>query len=342
MKENLGGVIVRLVAFVSVCLLGLFVLVAVFAELRFDPQRSYTAEFSNVGGLKSGDFVRIAGVEVGKVKDVAVRPDATVGVAFSVENAVRLSESSRAVVRYDNLYGDRYLALEEGTGEGRELPAGATIPASHTAPALDLDTLIGGFRPLFRALDPDQVNTLASQLIQAFQGQGDTIGTLLTQTAALTNALADRDVLVGDVINNLNTVLGTLGDHNQEFGTAVETFASLTDALAERKEDISNSVAYADAAAASVADLLTQSRPAIQKITHETDRTASIVLAERDYFDNLINTLPDAYKMLGRQGLYGDWFAFYICEAIIKVNGKGGQPVYIKAAGQSSGRCTPK
>ncbi|CAA0105475.1 putative phospholipid ABC transporter-binding protein MlaD [Mycolicibacterium vanbaalenii] len=342
MRSNLSAVVWRLMIFAAVCLLGLFVLVAVFAQLRFGPKHEYVAEFTNIGGLKNGDIVRIAGVEVGKVADIAIRSDASVAVDFNVDDTVQLTETSRAVIRFDNLYGDRYLTLEAGDGGGKPLPPGSTIPISRTAPALDLDTLIGGFRPLFRALDPEQVNALSSQLIQAFQGQGDAIGSVLTQSAALTNTLADRDELIGQLITNLNTVLGTLGDSNEEFGQAITEIALTTEVLAERRVDISNSIAYADNAASNVADLLARSRPALQKITNETDRVGTIVLNEHDYFDDLLNTLPDAYKMLGRQGLYGDWFAFYICEAIIKVNGKGGQPVYIKAAGQTSGRCTPK
>lgn len=344
MRDRLTATVWRLAIFMTVCLMGLFVLLAVFAQLRFEAHQSFSALFTNVGGLKGGDFVRIAGVEVGKVKSIRIQEDATVRVDFKIDDSVLLTESSRAVIRYDNLYGDRYLILEEGSGDdsGRRLIPGGTIPLSRTAPALDLDTLIGGFRPLFQALDPDQVNALSSQLIQAFQGEGDTIGSLLSQTATLTNTLADRDELIGQVITNLNTVLGTFDENNKQFGEAVDKIASLTKTLAGRKQDITNSVAYADAAAASLADLLERSRPAIKKIVHETDRTATLVLNDAAYFDDLINTLPDAYRMLGRQGLYGDWFAFYICEAILKVNGHGGQPVYVKLIGQKSGRCTPK
>ncbi len=342
MRERLSAVLWRLAIFMSVCLLGLFVLVAVFAQLRFEPTRGYTAEFNNVGGLKEGDIIRIAGVEVGKVGSIAIRPDASVAVDLNVEDSVELTDTSRSAIRFDNLYGDRYLTLIEGESGGAPLQPGATIPLSRTSPALDLDTLIGGFRPLFRALDPEQVNALSSQLIQAFQGQGDAIGSMFAQTATLTNTLADRDELIGQVITNLNTVLGTFQENNEEFGQVIDEITSLTETLADRKVDISNSVAYADRAAESVADLLAQSRPALQKITNETDRAASIVLNEHDYFDNLLDTLPDAYQILGRQGLYGDWFAFYVCEVVLKVNGKGGQPVYIKAAGQSTGRCTPK
>lgn len=66
------------------------------------------------------------------------------------------------------------------------------------------------------------------------------------------------------------------------------------------------------------------------------------MLADRDYFDNLLNTLPDAYRVLLRQGLYGNYFTFYLCELVLKVNGKGGQPVYIRLANQATGRCAPK
>ena len=65
-----------------------------------------------------------------------------------------LTEGSRAVIRYDDLIGGRYLALEEGAGGTKKLNPGDTIPLARTSPALDLDALIGGFRPLFRRWIP--------------------------------------------------------------------------------------------------------------------------------------------------------------------------------------------
>jgi phospholipid/cholesterol/gamma-HCH transport system substrate-binding protein len=292
--------------------------------------------------LQGGNFVRIAGVEVGKVKHISIRPDTIVVVEFSADPSVVLTEGTKAVIRYDNLIGGRYLALEEGPGGVKRLGPGQTIPVDRTAPALDLDALIGGFRPLFRALDPEQVNALSGQLIQAFQGQGATIGSFLTQTAALTTTLADRDQLIGQVITNLNVVLGSLGDQSKQFDKAITSLSELVNGLAARKTDISNSVAYTNAAAGTIADLLQQARPPFQKTVQQTDRAAGIVVADHDYFDDLLNTLPDTYQTLARQGLYGDFFSFYLCDAVLKLNGKGGQPVYVKVAGQDTGRCTPK
>lgn len=342
MRENLVGAMWRFGAFVVVCALGTFVLLAIFAQLRFQKETTYKAEFTNVTGMEEGNFVRIGGVEVGKVKHISINSKALAVVEFSTDDSVVLTEGTRAAVRWADPIGGRYLALVEGAGGVKKLNPGQTIPVEHTEPALDLDTLLGGFRPLFRALDPEQVNALSGQLIAAFQGQGATIGSFLNQAGAVTSTLADRDELIGQVIGNLNTVLGSLGDQSDQFAKAVDSLAELVKGLAARKGDISNAVAYTNASAGTVADLLAQARKPFRNTVHQTDRTAGIVVADHEYFDNLINTLPDTFQILARQGIYGDFFSFYLCDAVLKLNGKGGQPVYVKVAGQNTGRCAPK
>ena len=339
---NLRAAAWRLAIFLTVCVLGTFALLAIFANFRFGQGNTYTAEFTNVSGLKTGQFVRIAGVEVGQVKKISVNRDATVRVEFSTDASVVLTEGTRAVIRYDNLVGGRFMALEEGTGSLTKLKPGQTIPVARTEPALDLDALLGGFRPLFRALDPGKVNELSGQLIEAFQGQGPTIGSFLDQAAAVTNTLADRDQLIGEVIDNLNVVLGSLGGQSDRLDKAVTSLSELVHGLAARRTDLSNALAYTNAASGSIADLLSQARAPFQNVVHQTDRAAGIVVADHDYFDNLLNQLPDKYRELGRQGMYGDFFSFYICDIVLKLNGKGGQPVYAKIAGQATGRCAPK
>ncbi|OBF26416.1 MCE family protein [Mycobacterium sp. ACS4331] len=342
MNDNLRRVAVNFTIFAIVCVVGTFALIAVFAQLRFSDEQLYRAEFTDVSGLEVGDFVRIAGVEVGKVKSIAVSPDATAVVEFSTDPTVTLTRATNAAVRWENPIGDRYLALLEGSGDFTRIDPGTTIPVDHTTPALDLDTLLGGFRPLFKALDPEQVNTLSAQLISAFQGEGATVNSFLTQAATVTNTLADRDELIGQVIDNLSTVLGTFGDHSGQFAKAVDSLSDLVDGLAARRTDIATAVAYTNAAAASVADLLDHSRPALKNTVAQADRVVSIIAADHEWVDQYLETLPQSYKVLSRLGIMGDFFTFYLCDLVLKVNGKGGQPVYVKLAGQDTGRCAPK
>jgi phospholipid/cholesterol/gamma-HCH transport system substrate-binding protein len=340
--DNVRRSAVSFTIFVIVCVLGTFALLAVFSQLRFGKQEVYRAEFTDVSGLAAGDFVRIAGVEVGKVTKISITGDALAMVEFTTDPTVVLTQASKAAVRWENPIGDRYLALLEGPGSTRRLDPGGTIPVARTQPALDLDTLLGGFRPLFRALDPAQVNALSGQLIAAFQGEGATIGSFLSQAATVTSTLADRDDLIGQVITNLNAVMGTFAGQRDQFARGIDSLSKLIDGLAAHKSDISNTVAYTNAASATITDLLARSRPALKDTVAQTDRVSSIIAADHEWFDQYLETLPQSYKVLSRLGIMGDFFTFYLCDLVLKVNGKGGQPVYVKLAGQTTGRCAPK
>ncbi|MGV0794864.1 MCE family protein [Mycolicibacterium sp. XJ1819] len=341
MRENLRGTVWRLAVFVTVCLFGIFTMIAVFGQFRFDDRDSYSAVFSSASGLKADQMVRIGGVEVGKVRGVRVQPDTSVRVDFDVERSVHLTTGSRAVIRYENLVGDRYLSLEQGE-PGTNLQPGQTISAEQTAPALDLDALVGGFRPLFRALNPEQVNRLTGELIQAFQGQGEALSSLLAHVGSFSTALADRDALIGDVISNLDAVMTSVGDQSGQLDVAVDNLSALIDGLAQRRTALADGVGQLDAAAASVAGLLQEARPPLRATVNQLDRVASQAVADHEYLDNLLATLPDRYRVLARQGIYGNYFSFYLCDVLLKLNGKGGQPVYVKMAGQTTGRCALK
>ena len=332
----------RSVIFTAVGILCVFALFAVFSNLRFDKVNTYKAEFTNVSNMISGSFVRVAGVEVGKVNKISVRGDETVEVEFTASPKVVLTEGSRAAIRWEDIAGRRYLELYEGTGGTKVLPPGSTIPVSRTEPSVDIDSLVGGLRPLFRALEPEQVNQLTGALIGAFEGQGDAIASILAQTGAVTNTLADREALIGSVITNLNTVLNSIGDQSDQLDKAVTSISQLSQALGERRADIRNGIAYTNAATGTIGDLLARTKTPLKDTMTQADRVGTLAVADYAYLDNLINQLPEKYRLLGRQGLYGDYFSFYLCDLLLKLNGKGGEPVYVTVASQKSGRCTPK
>ena len=118
MRGKTAATAVRVALFAAMCLVFMFVLVTVFGQFRFDSRVAYRAVFTNVSGLKGGNFVRIAGVEVGKVKDLTLHKDGTVTVDFAIDKGLTLTEGTKAAVRYEDLIGHRYLSLEDGPGPG--------------------------------------------------------------------------------------------------------------------------------------------------------------------------------------------------------------------------------
>ena len=155
--------------------------------------------------------MRVAGVRVGTVDAIKLRSDNTVLVSFDADDDVVLTTGTRASVRYLNLVGDRFLELVDGPGSTRVLPRGSQIPADRTEPALDLDLLLGGLKPVIRGLDPQDVNALTNALLEIFQGQGDTLQSLLSHTSSFSNTLADNNAALERLVDNLDTVLATLG-----------------------------------------------------------------------------------------------------------------------------------
>ena len=345
---KITGTLVKLGIVSMVLMLFTALIIVVFGQMRFDRTSSYTAEFSNASGLRSGQFVRASGVEIGKVKEIKLVDNGhRVQIDFDVDRGVPLYQSTTAQIRYLNLIGDRYVELKRGEGEGadRVLPPGGFIPLSHTQPALDLDALIGGFKPLFKALDPEKVNNIASALITVFQGQGGTINDILDQTAQLTSTIAERDQAIGEVVKNLNVVLDTTVRHRQQFDQTVDNFEKLITGLNNHGDSLAASTANISNAAGTVADLLADNRTLLHKTLNYLDPIQQAVIDQKDQYDDLLHRAPNGLNTVGRAvGSYGDWVNFYLCDLSLKTNGlQAGGPVRtVRIWSQPSGRCTPQ
>ncbi len=342
---RITGTAIKLGIFWLVLAVFTVMIIVVFGQVRFDRTTGYSALFTDASGLRAGQFVRAAGVEVGKVSKVTlIDGDRRVLVDFAVDRSLRLDRATTASIRYLNLIGDRYLELERGDG-GERLAPGATIPVEHTRPALDLDALIGGFRPLFKALDPDKVNSIASSIITVFQGQGATINDILDQTASLTAALANRDQAIGEVITNLNTVLATTVKHQKEFDQTVDNLELLITGLKNRADPLAAAAAHLSDAAGTLSGLLGEDRPSLHGTLGYLEVIQQPLIDQMPDLDDVLAKLPNAYRVIGRAGgIYGDFYNFYLCDLSLKVNGlqPGGPVRTVKLFGQPTGRCTPQ
>jgi len=345
---KLTGTAIKLGTISLVLLLITVAIVVVFGQMRFNRNNTYSAEFSNATGLRDGQFVRASGVEIGKVKKIQLIDGGTrVRVDFDVDRSIPLYRSTTAQIRYLDLIGNRYVELKRGQGEGADqvLPPGGFIPLSRTSPALDLDALIGGFKPLFRALDPEKVNTIASSIITVFQGQGGTINDILDQTAQVTAHIAERDQAIGEVVKNLNIVLDTTVRHRKEFDQTVDNFEKLITGLSNHADPLAAGTAHISNAAGTVSDLLADNRALLHKEINYLQAFQQPLIDQSDQLSDLIHKTPTALNLIGRSiGLYGDWVNFYLCDLTIKWNGlqPGGPVRTVRIWQQPTGRCTPQ
>ncbi|MEU9924941.1 MCE family protein [Streptomyces griseoluteus] len=307
--------LVRFSLFALVTIAATALLAATIVNISFTPKDTYHAVFTDVTGLETGDDIRVAGVRVGEVQGIRIKDRILAEVTFTVSTDRPLLAATHAVVRYRNLVGQRYIALTEGAGDATaRLRPGGTIPLSRTQPALDLNVLLNGFKPLFAALSPSDVNQLATEIVRTLQGEGGTVNSLLAHTASLTSTLADRDKLIGSVIDNLNTVLQTLDERGSRFSGLITQLRRVISGLSADRKPIGASLVSIGDLTDVTAGLLKDARPPLKNdIAGLGDLTGTLNKNEKTV-EGVLKRLPNKLEKLTGTASYGSWFNFYLCD----------------------------
>jgi phospholipid/cholesterol/gamma-HCH transport system substrate-binding protein len=304
---------VRLLIFVLVTTLATSLLAITIGNITFGDSKEYRAVFSDATSVVDGDDVRIAGVKVGTVSGIEVYRDNKALVTFDVDADTQLTQSTEAAIRYRNLVGQRYIALSQGVGKPTLMKEGDTIPLERTTPALDLTVLFNGFKPLFQALSPADINKLSYEIITVFQGEGGTLESLLAHTASVTTTLARRDQVIGALIDNLNEVMVTLGDRDDELSDLLIKLRTFVSGLAQDREAILGSLDSISDLAVQTSGLVKGARPPLTRDIKQLGKVAGTLDRNKAELDRAIQVLPIKLKKIGATATYGSWFNFYLC-----------------------------
>ncbi len=278
------------------------------------PGESYRAVFSDATSLNRGDEIRMAGVKVGTVTGIDLDDDANAVVEFTVADTARVEAGTIAQLKFRNLVGQRYISLEPPERRGAELEPGYTFELEDTRPALDLTLLFNGFQPLLQALDPDDVNTLSAEIVAVFQGDGASVDTLLASTGNLTQTLAAKDAVIGDLITSLSSVLATVNSRTDQVDTVIVTLQQLVSGLASDRATIGSTLDGLSGLAVSVSDLLEQGREPLRNDIAALQQLAGNLSGAEATLNEFFATLPVKLDSLGRLGSYGSWLNFYVCQ----------------------------
>ncbi|GAB3399715.1 Mce/MlaD family protein [Flindersiella endophytica] len=337
-----AGSLVKLVIFFVVTSIATAGLAITIGNVGLGDTDEYKAIFTDATGVEKGDDIRIAGVQVGEVKRIKVLGDGSRAVAevtFSVDQDQKLARSTQAAIRFRNLVGQRYISLSEGAGSPDQLADGATIPLTQTQPALDLTVLFNGFKPLFAALSPQDVNQLAYEIIQVLQGEAGTVESLLAHTASLTSTLADRDKVIGDLIDNLNVVLGTVADRDQKLALLVSELQRFVSGLSEDRKAIGDSLSAIVELNQQTSGLLEDSRGPLKDDIAQLGKVAGTLDDNSAIVERTLQNMPNKLQKITGTATYGSWFNFYMCDFDGRVVLPTGQELVRPGLHVTTGRC---
>ncbi|MEO9221975.1 MAG: MlaD family protein [Mycobacteriaceae bacterium] len=327
--RGLLGPLLKLIAFIVVTVLATGILGLTIANTGASGGDSFKAMISDVTGLNKGDDVRVSGVRIGSVTGIKLingpgAKDAVAEVSMGMEKGRTLPEGSTVTVKFRNLVGQRYIAMGRSDPNAtKPMPDGAVIPLDRTAPALNLTALFGGFKPLFQALDPGQINQLSYEIIQVFQGEGATVSSLVSSTASLTNSIADKDKVIGELLVNLNSVLDTVNQRADKVSSLVISLQQLVSGLAQDRGAITSSISSLADLTDATANLLKPAREPLKTSLAGLGDLSANLNTNNEELNKFLFNLPRKLDSITRLASYGSWFNFYLCSAGATV-GTGG------------------
>ncbi|RJQ79769.1 MCE family protein [Pseudonocardiaceae bacterium YIM PH 21723] len=325
-KNNVRGPLLKLLAVIAAAAMVFSVIYGTLRNTVSGSTVDRVAEFTDATGLRVGDDVRIAGVKVGRVD--AVRLNGTrAEVAFSVRADQPVFANTRALIRYQNLIGQRYLALRPGTGASSPLPAGERIPLARTEGPLDLTALLGGFQPLFTLLQPEEVNKLATVLVQTLQGEGPALATLLQQISQLSGSIAERDQLLGAVLTGMSTTLEHLAGRSTDIEALIGQSTELLSTVNSHSDETFAAIDKIDKASGSLAGLLRENRGPIRTDLVQFNKVAGLFVHEAPVVEGTIKELPPTLAALARISSYGSWANLYACSLALQLPGTPAVPL---------------
>jgi phospholipid/cholesterol/gamma-HCH transport system substrate-binding protein len=274
----------------------------------------YKAEFTDVNGLRTGDDIKAAGVRVGQVKAIDVTEEGA-EVTLQVEKDQPILDNTEVSMRYQNLLGQRYISLTPKAGQplGKALPDGAKISTRQTDPGFDLTELLNGFRPLFEVLKPGDINTLATSIVKVLQGEGGTVESLLRQTSQLTNFVADRDQVIGEVMDNLKPVLDNLTSQKDQISSTVVELKNLMTGLARDRKSIGASIDGISQLVGSTSSLLQQARVPLTNTSRQLRLVAGKLSDSRGELEHALPAFGLLFESLGRATSYQSALNVYVC-----------------------------
>lgn len=298
--------------------------------VRGDSER-YTVEFTDVEGLHEGNPVTMSGVRVGRVDSIAFA-DAGGGtskavVGIEVSSDYVLDRNITAAVRYGDMLGARYVALGPPEGAAVQPVAGVTsealepggvIPIERTTPPVDLTALMNGFRPLFDALDPAEVNTLTRGFVETFDGQGASVSTLLDRIATLTTDVADRSGVYERLLTNMNALMTSVDQRQPQLEQLVTGLRDLSTSVVGSNDRLAVLLDDGNRAVASLAEALSRSQGAFGASITDLKSVTDAWIADTPAFEQFVAKMPQFADGVNRISAYGGFVSLYLCNFVLQ------------------------
>ncbi|MEU5837222.1 MCE family protein [Streptomyces diacarni] len=306
---------------IAVCLVGLVLLALLgTAVYRADDLpligggTTYTADFTEAAGLRSGNEVRVAGVKVGEVSEVAL-DGAKVRVSFKVKDTW-VGNASRAAISIRTLLGDKYLALDPLGGRAQD--PGKRIPVGRTTSPYDVTQAFTGLGRTFEEID-------SAKLAESFRAVSDTFADTPADVrgaakglSKLSQTLSSRDTELADLLAGAKKLTRTLKGQRDEFTTLLSDGNLLLAEVRSRRGAIHQLLTGTRDLGRELTGVVDDNNKQLGPTLRALDRVTGVLADNRRRLDDALAVAGPYYRLVGNTLGNGRWFDSYLCGLVPK------------------------
>lgn len=270
---------------------------------------TYSAAFSEAGGLKPGDEVRIAGVKVGKVDEVDLDGD-HVKVTFKVKGDPEFGTTTGAAIRIKTILGSKYLALHpKGSGQ---LAPGSEIPLNRTVPAYDVVTAFSDLTTTSEKVDTDQLAKALDTISTTFKDSPTEVQASIKGLSRISRTVASRDEALRELLKHANGVTGVLAERSGDFSRVVKDGDKLFREITRRRAAIHALLKSSAAMGIQLSGLVEDNRKEIGPALKGLNAVVTMLERNQASLDRSVKLLAPYVRVFTNTLGNGRWFDSYI------------------------------
>ncbi|GAA2106395.1 MCE family protein [Actinomadura alba] len=270
---------------------------------------TYTADFTEAAGLDSGNEVRVAGVKVGKVTEVAL-DGAHVKVSFRVKDTW-IGDASTAAIAIKTLLGEKYLAVDP-LGGARQNPA-RRIPVGRTTSPYDVTAAFNGLARTVGELDTEQLARSLQTISSTFRDTPPDVRKALDGLSALSRTISSRDAELARLLANTEQVTASLSGQSGRFEALLRDGNLLLAELRRRRNAIGSLLTGTRALASELSGLVADNNAQLGPTLRALNQVTTVLHRNQKNLDRALALAGPYYRLVGNTLGNGRWFDTYLC-----------------------------
>lgn len=261
---------------------------------------------AHASGLRAGDQVRVAGIDVGKVESVRLEGTTAVATVRTGQN-VEWTEDTQAAVKLSSLLGERYLELRPGVGPRLDGP----LPMRNTEPAYTLDQIFVDGQDELGGLDLEAIGEAIDVLSTDLGEPSEQAGAALEGVTALSRLVSSRDEQLGRLLGTTREVTDLIRGQQKELLTLVEDADLVMQMIHQRRAVIRQLLADTRVLVAEVSELVDRNQRHVRPLLLQMKNLLAVLEEHKSDLDETLELAGPMQRYYANASGDGPWVNVY-------------------------------